>query len=249
MADHPSEVTCHSISHISADTEDSSFFSVESSSSFICMNISHVVHWGFSPCRGKTSSSNLPAGTFFLVERRSSRALKVLLLQIKLGQITHKCWILLGVSAWEKEAYSDGSLHWGFRQRPISLGCAGRIWRVTALRPPTCATKVLIPPRSQLLSLSCHPSFTWPLGQMPLSCPGLHSCQVVDRVLHPNGILFQLCLKAGHVFWWSWQMTQSNLSCRKSMWLHCDVFCLLVTRTVNLIWRNSGLVFKLFSHV
>ena len=69
MADHPGEVTCHSINHISADIEASSFFSTGISSSFLCMNISHMVRWGLSPCGGKTDPSNLLARSFFLVER------------------------------------------------------------------------------------------------------------------------------------------------------------------------------------
>lgn len=147
----------------------------------------------FTPAEGRQ-----PPLTFLQVlsslQKDLGRALKVLLLQVMLGQITHKCWILLGVSAWE-EIYSDGGLHWSCRQRPISLDCAGCIWRVTALRPPTRATKVLIPPRSQLLSLVSQSSFTWPLGQMPLSCPCFSSCQAVDSALHHNCILFPSVIK------------------------------------------------------
>jgi hypothetical protein len=49
MADHPSEVTCHSINHISASVEGRSFFSLEIYSPFICMNILSGVHWGLYP--------------------------------------------------------------------------------------------------------------------------------------------------------------------------------------------------------
>lgn len=107
MADHPGEVTCHSINHISADIEASSFFSTGISSSFLCMNISHMVGEAFPPVEGRQTPLTCWQDLSSLW-KDLGRALKLLLLQVKLGQLTHKFWILLGVSAWEKEAYSNG---------------------------------------------------------------------------------------------------------------------------------------------
>lgn len=157
------------MNHISANLEDSSFFSLGVSSPFVCMNMPNVIHRGLYPAQGRQVPLTCLQDVSSLSKEDLGRALKVLWLQLRLSQITHKCWILLGGSAWEKETYSDRGLHWGCRQRPISLDCAGCIWRATALRPPTRATKVLIPPRSQQLSLSSRSGFTRPLGQTPLS--------------------------------------------------------------------------------
>lgn len=157
--------------------------------------------------------------------------------------MTPECWILLGVSAWEKETYSDWGLHWGRRQRPISLDCAGRIWTVTALRPPTRATEVLSHPGA-----SCCPSVPTAASHDPwvrwLPLARAFAPARLWVVLFTPTAFFSHSVWELVMFVWSaWQFY------RKSMWLHFDLLCLLVARIVSLIWRNSDLVFSFFSHL
>lgn len=118
-----------------------------------------------------------------------------------------------------------GGLHWGCQQRPISLDCAGCLWKGTALRPPTRATEALIPPRSQLLSLSVPtPASHDPwvkclsLARAFTPLPGCGSCPSSQRHSFPT-----LC-ESWSCGLMSWQMTQSSLSWKK---IHVASFCSL----------------------